>query len=346
MTLLTPILRTPIKPFNANMAHVFDFYYSGSNQAVKNNLIIQRNTDNVEIYNQTLDTLQLKHTIPSNTLQNGNEYKVSVRIADINGNWSNFSDWIVFWVLDDANLNCTTINDGKVYNQTVMFETTYTHPDSELLESYRYLLYDSNKNLLNTFTEKFSDGLSSLTQEIAGLQNDVLYYIEIKTISIHGQESTSGFLNFKPKYIAPKLTATLTTENISEQGSIKISANILQLIGKVGSGEIDYIDNDWVSLRNGSVVFEEGFNIYNSDFMLKIWLKDIPNDVVFLTLTSNSGKIQLIKNNNVVHAYKYLNGVSRPSHFISNELHILPNQECMIYLKSIFDGIDIIQKVV
>lgn len=338
--LLTPSLIS-IKPFTPSDAKSFEFYYQGNTQVIKNQLIIQRVSDNYEVYNNTINTLQFKHPTPPSTLSFGN-YKAKIRVGDMENNWSDYSGWMFFWVLENPSINIDTIVDGRVFNQTILFQTSYSHPNGEPLESYRYLLFDSQQNLTNSFPERFADGSVSLNEEITGLQNDVLYYLEVSTISIHGQESTTGLIPFKPKYISPRLSATLTTENLPSQGAIKLSANILQLIG-VGSGDFSYIDNEWIDLTDGFVTFDKGFNITKSDFVLKIWCKNIMENNLFLTLHSLNGKIKLYRKNNCVYVFNYQNGVRYPSIFVSNELYVSSTDEYMIYLKSSRFGIDIIQ---
>lgn len=350
-----PTLKSSIIPFPSTESFEFDFFYSGQAQAVRNNLIIEKVSDNTEVYNQVQETFSLKHVLPENTLTNGVQYKAKIRVGDINNNWSDFSDWVVFYVLSPPILEITTIdyeNQNRVYNQTVNFETSYTQLEGELLQSYRYLLYDSNKNLMYSFPEIFTDGSQPLIQEITNLENGILYYIEVKTISVNGALGSTGLINFKPFYVTPKLSAVLTPENLPEQGAIKVSSVIIQLIGKlydknnieINPLDIEYIDNEWLDLTRddyGKLVFQDGFNLMQSDFILKIWCKNIIDNKVFFTMVSNHGKIELIKYNNIIHAFKHLNQQSITPHYASNELEILEDQEFVICMKHINNAIDL-----
>lgn len=348
MALTRPALVSPIKPFSSSQSYDFPFIYTSGDQAVKNNLVIQRLSDNVEVYNQTIDSFQLKHPLPPNTLQSGQVYKACIRIANINNQFSEFSDWIIFWVLDNPTITIDNIdyaNHNRVYGQTITFSATYTHPNGELLQSYRYLLYDSNQVLIQSFPEVFADGSQPLTQEIAGLQNGEEYYVEVKTLSVNGQEASSGLILFRPFYISPKLLSVLTVENLSDQGAVKVSANIIQIIGKlydangneIDSRTIEYVNGEEIDLTRSDyekLVFQEGFKIDKSDFVLKLWCKNIPDDKVFLTLRSENGKIELMKYNNKIHTFKYINGFSYPAHFASNELVVNADEQFMVYMKS------------
>jgi len=339
MSLITPILiSTP--PFPSTSSHDFTFSVSSGDQVVRSNLVIQNNNTNVEIYNGTIESFQLKHTVSSSVFTNGVEYKCKIRTGNLSSQWSNYSDWIVFWVLAEPTITLSITEGEVVYNSTETFTAIYSQSDGELLESYRFKLYDKNEYLINTFSEQFGDGSVPLEQEITGLENNVLYHAEVKTLSIHGQIGSTGLISFKPVYIAPYLSSALTVTNEANQGAIKISATLVQIIGQIDSGTINYINSDWIDLTSGQISFQEGFNIH-SDFVLKLWCKNIPEDVVFLRLYSDYGKIELQKYSNRIHAFKFLNNSSITPHFASNLLVIGTDQEYMIYMRLLNDAIDL-----
>ncbi len=358
--LTTPILNE-IKTFSATESYEFTFNVIGGSQVIANNLVIERIDNNVEVYNQIQESFNFKHSLPANLLFNGVNYRAKIRTKDISGKFSNFSASLLFWCYSKPSLYITTINyddQNRVYNQTVLFETLYLQSENELLQSYRYLLYDSNKNLLKSFPEHFSDGSDILTQEIAGLENDQLYYVEVITLSPQGNMGTSGLINFKPFYIAPKLSVALTPENLSEQGAIKLSANILQIILKlydnlgnqINFADIEYIDGEWVNMNRNDyekLVADEGFDILSDNFILQLWCKELPESKVFLTLFSPQGKIEMFKFNNKIRVYKYVNNLDFQGYFVSDDF-ILDSfdQEMMIYVKQENQTIDIIVETV
>lgn len=354
--LTTPIL-SEIKTFSATIPYEFTFNVRGGSQVVANNLVIERISDNAEIYNQTQESFSFRHELPADTLVNGVNYRIKVRTKDISGKFSNFSASLLFWCYSKPSLYITTINyddQNRVYNQTVIFETIYSQSENELLQSYRYLLYDENKNLLSSFPEHYSDGNDMLTQEIAGLENGRLYYIEVITLSPNGNMGTSGLINFKPFYIAPKFTITLTPENLIEQGAVKISANILQIILKlyddmgnqINPFNVQYIDNEWINMNRidyDKLVADEGFNILSDDFILQLWCKELPESKVFLTLFSPQGKIEMFKFNNKIRLYKYINNLDFQGYYVSDDFELDSfDQELMIHVKQENQTIDII----
>ena len=87
----TPILRS-LRPVDATVLQVLNFLYDGQNQAVRNNLVIEK-LDGSVVYNQTQNTFALSHNLPANTPVNGNSYRAKVRVGDVNNNWTSFSDF-------------------------------------------------------------------------------------------------------------------------------------------------------------------------------------------------------------------------------------------------------------
>lgn len=352
--LTTPIL-SDIKTFNATKESIITFNVVGGNQVVGNNLVIERVSDNTVVYNKIQETFNFRHVVPANSLVNGVNYRAKIRTKDVNNNWSSYNSAYLFWCFTEPELLITTIdydNQNRVYNQTVLFNTTYTQLEGELLQSYRYLLYNENKDLLRSFPEQFADGNDSLTQEIAGLENSQLYYLEVKTLSPSGNSGTTGLIHFRPFYIAPKLTVTVTPENLSDQGAIKISANIIQIILKlydnngnqVNPMNVEYVDDDWIDMNRvdyARLVADEGFNILQSNFLLQLWCKDLPEDKVFLTLYAPQGRLEMFKLNNRIRIYKYIDRLDFQGYFVSNEFEVEDGQELMIYMKQDNHSIDL-----
>lgn len=353
--LITPILSRNIKPFNASEDYNFIFYVDGaSDQVVRNNLVIEKVSDNTVVYNQTQESFAFRHKVVANSLQNGINYKVKIRTGNIKNEWSQFSEYEIFWCFSPPSINITNIdydNQNRVYNQTVEFLSTYAQSQSEPLKSYRYLLYDSNKDLIQSFPEKFYNNELHLSQEITGLNNGELYYLEVKTLSIYDNEGSSSLIWFRPFYITPRLYSVLTPEALKEQGAIKISANIIQIIGKLYNNNgieieplnIEYIDNEWLDLTRidyNKLIYEDGFDILQNNFVLKLWFKNLQDEVPFMFLYSPYGHIEFIRFGSRIHIYKRSKHHKIVSHFVSEEISFATNQEYMFYVKSEKNRID------
>lgn len=348
--MITPII-TQFTPINATESNNIKFTYTGQNQIVKNNMVVETLTG-VEIYNQIQNTFNLWHSLPINTIVNGNTYRVKIRTADINNVWSNFSDFVIFYALALPTISILSIDvSGHVYNQTIIFQTSYSHPNSELLQSYRYYLYDSNKNLKMAFPEVYSDGKTLLTQEITGLNNGEKYFLEVKIVTVKGQVSTTGKIDFIPSYTTPKMASGLFVENVKEQGSVKISTSAKQIMFKVldNTGneilkeDIVYINNTKIDMNKQEyekLISSDGFYIEKNDFILQVWLENIVDDEILFKIFSPNGWFEIIYYNNCFHCFKRYYDNNLVSHFISNNITLIGQTTLLV--KQIGGSMDLI----
>ena len=319
-------------------------------------------------------------------IQNGIQYKVTVLTGDSSSNWSLESDSVLFYCFEIPTVTIDNIIGGLVLNQDWKFEGTYTHTDT--LQSYRYFLYDATGvTILLSSDDLYDLDEGNLAYTFAGLINNTFYQVEVKTLSIHNQEGTSGKITFKPLYIAPQLDSALTLENKPDEGTIEITANIVQVLGKLYTMELStvndivietnnlvpiepenlYINNDTIDLIDITyntyplkVKFSGGFNVTNSNFIMKIWCKNITLNKYFCKLHSENNCIALIKSNEIsdpvgsfrINALKF--GVPFPSdddidkgrvlilgRSISNVLEFTDNDNIMILLKQIDSNMEI-----
>jgi len=343
LALITPVV-SQILPYSANTENTITFSVGSGGSQVTQNKINVYNSTNALLYTNTTQTFLLQSIIPTNTLTNSSAtYKVTIQTGDINNNWSTESDAVVFYCLSNPILTVTNIISGQVFNQNVTFSTTYSQAQSEILQSYLYNIYDLNQNLLQSYPNTYADGSSPLTQLIQGLANNTLYYVEVKTVSVNGQQGTSGLISFIPLYVSPSLYSTLSTTPNNENGSITVDAIIIQEIANVDTGTVIYQDGTWINLTQGcQISFEDGFSIDGSEFVVKIWGKNVPNDIVFCTIYSPEGKITLLLSGNQIHGYIYVNNIVNPvSHFISNEVTIGVDVVFMIYVKYQYGLLDL-----
>lgn len=320
----TPILYS-IKSYSAIDTFNFDFYYQGSVQIVKNNLVIERTVDNIVVYDQTVESFALLHTVVGGSLANGYEYKAKIRVGDINNNWSDFSDWIVFSCFSYPNLQITSIIDGVINNQNPVIQAAYQQIENDLLVSYRFLLYDHLDNLLITYPEKL-DGL--LQQQVEDLQNNKTYKIELRTLSESGMESSSGLIPFVARYIEPKLASVVNLSNLKDYAGVEVTCHLIQIIGQVGSGTISYENDEWINLKNGVVYFQDGFYV-DDDFTLKLWCKELPVNSTFLRLKGKQGEISLRYQDDKIYLYKTI-GINNYYYIFSDE--ILPTSTDIVYI--------------
>jgi len=337
LALTKPIIPL-ILPFPATVNYTLLYNSVGGSQVVYNEIEIQKNSDNTQIFLEKIQSFVYEHLIPANGLVNNTEYKVRIRTYDVtNSTPSSWSDWVVFFCFSTPIVTIDNIIDGVINNQTFTFEGTCTTQDP--LNSYRYLLYDEHQTLIQTFDESF-DGL--LKQEITGLDNNETKYLELKVITDNNMEGSSGLIEFTPVYIQPRLASAINLENYLEQGSIKITANIIQIIGH-NTGSISYENDELVVIPSGSTVYFDTANGFSlgKDFTLDIWCKGLTEDLVFLKLMSDYGYIELIYYENKIHAFKHLYNNGIIPHYASNELEFISTDNIYIHIEQINDALSL-----
>jgi hypothetical protein len=282
--------------------------------------------------------------VPAGTLVNGIQYKARVRTFSISGTPSAWSDWSFFWCFETPTVLITDPSDGEVQNQNYIFVGSYDGQDP--IRSYKYLLYARNNSeltLVDQSPELFDVvDPTNLTYEFTDLENEGFYSIELITISEHEMEATSGLVEFRAWYLAPKLEAALDVESLIDQSAVRLTANLKQVVGEVKSGSVTYEANEWVILDNGVITYteENGFSIDGEDFALRLWLKNLPDDVVFLRFDATDGVIEFKKYNDMIHGYIITQ--AHEAHYISNIFTVAPEQTFYLDIRKENAGLSIL----
>ena len=80
MALVKPIALAK-NAFDATKDEIFYFTVSGGAQIVKNKIVVRLQSDNTIVYSGIETTYRTQHTIPANTLSNGNYYNYYINIV-------------------------------------------------------------------------------------------------------------------------------------------------------------------------------------------------------------------------------------------------------------------------
>lgn len=289
MTLNTPVLYQ-VAPFDANSDFALPFSYAG-NQSVKNTLLI-KNSETLEIvYEQTVPTFRLSHTIPADTLVNGMTYQAQVKVYDANNSESNYSLPIVFKCLSAPIFEFVNLTENqtiKAANYDV--QLLYMQHENEALDSFKIGLYDISKNLIFQ-TDVFYD-VANLHYIIEGMSNDTSYYIRVVGKTVSGLNVDTGFISFIVEFITPELFSVVQTTNNELQGTTTIASNIILIEGTYDEIPV-YLDGTKIDLRNNTLVYNEGFTI-GKDFSLQIIVEDYSMTQPILNLDNGNIKLWVV----------------------------------------------------
>ena len=286
---LTQPIINPISAFDATRAHSINFVVIGGAQVIANRLVIRDNQTGSEVYNKMQSTMKLEHTIPANTLKNGGYYNAVIYTIDSGNNESEASTAIPFYCYSQPSLTIDNIPATEtIENGTYKFTGNYLQQENELLNSYQYTLYDSNRDILSQSPLIYYNTDPTLSYTFVGMSNDTSYYIELSGETINGTKITSGLRYFTVRYIQPASFAICDLVNNCENGYIQISSNIVAIDGKSNPDPPIYIDDKEVDLRDPDswVEWNSGFRIQD-DFTMRVWGRDFNDYQNIITLTND-----------------------------------------------------------
>lgn len=287
---LTQPIINPIAAFDATQNHVVTFLAIGGAQVVGNRIVISDNQTGETVYDNRVITMQLAHTIPANTLTNGGYYNVVIYTIDSANNFSQASVPVPFYCYSQPTLTINNIPaSSTIENGTYTFQGSYAQQENENLNSYQFILYDSNKTVLSQSDVIYYSSNNSLSYTFVGMSNDTSYYIELKGQTVNNTEITTGLLYFTVRYSQPASFAIVDLVNDCENGFIQISSNIVAIDGKSNPEPPIYIDDKEVDLREPDswVRWDEGFNI-KDDFTMRVWGRDFNDFEPIITLSNKN----------------------------------------------------------
>ena len=285
---LTQPIVNPIAAFDATRQQAITFVVIGGAQVVGNRLIIRNNQTGEIVYNQIQSSMKLEHILPANSLKNNNFYNAVIYTIDNGNDESVASVPIPFYCYTQPALTIDNIpSSGTIENGTYSFQGNYVQNEGELLNSYRFTLYDSNKTILAQSPLIYYNTDPSLTYLFSGMSNNTSYYIELTGETVNSTILTSGVKSFTVRYIQPASFAICDLVNDCENGYIQISSNIVAIDGKSNPTPPKYIDDKEVDLREPDswVEWDSGFSIKN-DFTLRAWGRDFNPYEPIITLSN------------------------------------------------------------
>lgn len=287
---LTQPIVNPIPAFDAITVNTIDFVVIGGAQVVGNRLVISNNETGEQIYNVKQLTMKLEHTLPAGTLFNGGYYNAVIYTVDNSGAESEASTAVPFYCYSNPVLTIDNIPSTEtIENGTYAFVGNYAQQENELLDSYQFTLYDSNKNILSQSPLIYYESDSSLSYTFVGMSNDTAYYVSLTGETVNNTQVTSGLRYFTVRYLQPASFAICDLINDCEDGYIQISSNIVAIDGKSNPDPPIYIDDKEVDLTDPDtwVKWNEGFRI-KDDFTLRAWGRNFSEYEPLITLTNNT----------------------------------------------------------
>lgn len=288
-----------ITPFDSTKDYEITLSWMG-NRAHANRIIIYDNETNNVVFDDTVSSFALTHTIPAYTLQNSKRYYIQAQTFDIENIPSSLSNKVLFYTFATPDFYFEDLLDNPIINNSSFTATVhYYSEDWEEISKYRFYLYDASKKQLLESDELTDDYDISYT--FKGLDNNTLYYIRCLGVTVNGMELDTGYTEVTIKFEDPNEYARIYATPLPSQGCIQVSTNFI-IIQYNGTDDFDYIDG-MIDLREKTLFYNEGFLI-EGDFTaiirgINLWqtadIFKMSNDKYGLTLSSriyNNGNLR------------------------------------------------------
>jgi len=345
ISLVKPILND-IDTFDSQNSKTITFTVNSGDQIYANTLEIQNNLDSTVIFSEktVVPYFSLNHTIPASTLVNGNTYKAKIQTFNSNGDASVWSDWVLFMCYADVIIDITNVTSGgAIANQSYTFLGSYSQAQSDLLQSYKFILYDSS-NIEIGDSGLLYDG--SLSYEFIGLINEANYTIELQTTTQHNV-TTSISKSFTVSYIPPSFSSLITLTNNTNSASINVQIEALRILGQT-TGTTSIENSTWGNCLNGGKFYFDsthGFTLPKGDWTIQLWLKGlvdsktVVNSIYQGTLITtlygqNNVKFEIQYYDGCFHLYKYISNILF-SHYVSNVISASVDNSVYLFCQSI-----------
>lgn len=252
--------------------------------------IYQSDTNELVLDTQKVNDMNSFYVITPNTLTNGVTYKYQIIIWNQNDEQA-ISEWVVFKCSSTPSCYFTNIsNNQEILNSTYLAQGRYVQCEDVPIKSWNMILYDKYDNIIATSGNVYNN---EIEYQFEGLNNDTTYKIELQVRSQDDLMDTTGKIQFHVRYEVPTSAITLEAENINEQAGVRLSWKVIQIIGQVIGGFIEYKDGGKIDLRNGKIEFRDGMSNFK-DFSLKLWLEwvDLKNIVRTKSINTSIGTVK------------------------------------------------------
>lgn len=284
-----------VNAFDATKVNVISFGYSGP-QCIKNRIVIYDNLTANVVFDNTITSFNLAHTIPSGVLTNGKSYYCTITAYYKENNVEygvTSASSNVFRCISTPVWKFSNISDNStIGNSYYGFLIDYMQLEGERVNEFYVVVYTASHSVFWT-SNAIYDQTSTIM--VTGLSNDTTYYVRAYGTTVNGfvldtRDTDTGVdLQINVKYDLPSIYSLAYLENNRWQGYVRVSTNAAGVEGKSLTGEsIVFIDNKYADLTNGtSVIFDNGYQL-GSNYTLDGLSYGIRIDMPFISFIENS----------------------------------------------------------
>lgn len=280
----------PINAFDATKGYTVTFAVNAdSDQVAQNRLVISTNplsSSPTVVYDSTIRSFQLQHTIPAGRLTNGTNYTAVVYVYNTSGDMSSASSSVPFSCYSTPEITFNNIKDNDVIDSaSFIFNFTYTQVQNRALHSYNMVLYDASLNKVQETGTQYTNSTEvpySSAHQITGLIHNTAYSIQIEGYTVDGMSFTSPLVHFVVAYGQTNVHTRISLTNNCQEGYVVIQSGLIPIEG-ITRWDPTYINNAEIDLTDGnSVTWNRGYKI-TGDFTLRAWGRAfIPGEIIIL----------------------------------------------------------------
>jgi hypothetical protein len=260
MALTKPILAN-VGAFDATQAYTFTFSVLGGDKVEGNTLTITNQSTGVVVYNKAVTSTSYTHTLPANTLVNGQSYTAYVNTTNEAGELSPKSNTIQFNCYAAATLTFSNMPSGGIIDASEFnFNVTYNQAQGDGVSDYIFNLYDVQGVLISTSGIQHPSSVSSppiiLSHKFSGFSDNTSYFVECNVNSVSGLQSSTGRVSITVSYEQPVVEGGIGVSANCQDGYMQgyidwsqIPENIDQI--KIKRRKVDSFD--WATMSVGDI---------------------------------------------------------------------------------------------
>lgn len=254
-----------IQPFDANKDCEITFSWNGS-RSTANRIVVYDNDTNGVVFDDTVSSYLLRHTIPAHTLTNGKKYVIQVQTYDVQSTPSAMSDKLLFYTFATPDFYFDNLPENSfIESSSFTAAVHYYSEDWEDISKYVFYLYDASKKQLLKSSELTDD--YNISYNYNGLDNNTVYYIRCIGVTVNGMELDTGYVQITVKFENPNQYARIYATPVPSQGCIQVASNLI-IIQYNGTDTFEYMDG-MIDLREKTLYYDKGFLI-KDDFTVLI----------------------------------------------------------------------------
>lgn len=236
-----------ISPKNTSFDATADKLITWTNKGTlqqKYKVLIKNNNTSADVYDTGEVTSAINsHTLPSNSLSNGTDYKYTIQVWGIDSTTatSNYN-----YISCHATPVTTFTNPVfsatpvTINSQNFTFQISYTQAQTVGLKSYRIILYDSTGTTILDDSGELYDYL--LQYEVVGMTRGTSYKIYATVTANDDLTSNTGQKDIViANYTLPDDTPVLNVTENNNDGTVEIDWADLKIITPVVTGGYSYV---------------------------------------------------------------------------------------------------------